>query len=141
MSRGTVRRRSPPGASTKTSQVISGSGWLPDMKAMTSRPTVSWTSVLKRSLMTSWNIIRCSITMFRRPAVKQRLFDAGEATAQDADDDVVDVVDAGLVRAAAVVLLEEADEPVGELSAELAAPRASRVSDVAHPDEPRTSEL
>jgi len=46
---------------------------------------------------------------------EQRLLDAREAAAQQADDEVVVDVGLGSVWAAAVVVLEQGDEAIGEL--------------------------
>ena len=58
--------------------------------------------------------MRCWITACAAAAVEQRLLDAREAAAQHADHEVVLVVGLGPRRAAAVVLLEQRDHPVGD---------------------------
>ena len=50
-------------------------------------------------------------------ALEQGLFDAGEAAAQQADDEVVVDVGLGVRRAAAVEVLQQRDEAVGDLGA------------------------
>src|SRR5215204_735883 len=57
---------------------------------------------------------------------EQRLLDAREAAAQQADDEVVVDVGLGSVWAAAVVVLEQGDEAIGELGAHVARARRWR---------------
>jgi len=59
--------------------------------------------------------------------VAQRLLDAREAAAQQADDEIVLVVGLRARRTPAVELLEERDDPVGDGGENLAAPPARRL--------------
>ena len=57
----------------------------------------------------------------RLAARHHRALDRGEAIAQDADDQVVEDVGLGLDRSASVVFAHQRDDPVGDLSEQLAA--------------------
>ena len=58
------------GARMKTSQIMSGSCWLPDMNPTTLRPVASSTTRSKRSLMTSWKAILWRMTSSPRPPAR-----------------------------------------------------------------------